>query len=54
MGEREVADYVVVGAGSAGSVVVRRLLDSGHSVSLIEAGPTITPSVTHGKTNARR
>lgn len=32
-------DYVVVGAGSSGSVLVRRLLDAGHSVHLIEAGP---------------
>jgi choline dehydrogenase-like flavoprotein len=30
---------VVVGAGSAGSVVSRRLIDAGHSVILIEAGP---------------
>ena len=32
-------DYVVVGAGSAGSVIVRRLLDQGHSVHVLEAGP---------------
>ncbi|MPY55752.1 GMC family oxidoreductase [Streptomyces spongiae] len=32
-------DYLVVGAGSAGSVVVRRLLDRGHSVHVVEAGP---------------
>lgn len=31
-------DYVVIGAGSAGSVITRRLLDAGHSVHLIEAG----------------
>ncbi|MEN9804371.1 MAG: hypothetical protein RIS41_1218 [Actinomycetota bacterium] len=30
---------VVVGAGSAGSVVSRRLIDAGHSVIVIEAGP---------------
>lgn len=31
-------DYVVVGAGAAGSVVARRLVDSGASVLLLEAG----------------
>jgi len=31
-------DYVVVGAGSAGSVVARRLLDAGATVTLVEAG----------------
>ena len=30
---------VVVGAGSAGSVMARRLFDAGHHVTLIEAGP---------------
>lgn len=33
------ADYLVVGAGSSGSVIVRRLLDAGHRVHVIEAGP---------------
>ncbi|GAA0448338.1 GMC family oxidoreductase [Streptomyces olivaceiscleroticus] len=32
-------DFVVVGAGSAGSVIARRLLDAGHSVHVVEAGP---------------
>ncbi|MHA6325011.1 GMC family oxidoreductase [Roseivivax sp. CAU 1753] len=32
------ADYVVVGAGSAGCVVARRLSDAGHRVVLLEAG----------------
>lgn len=32
------SDYVVVGAGSAGCVVARRLLDAGATVTLIEAG----------------
>ncbi|MGW3894142.1 GMC family oxidoreductase [Micromonospora profundi] len=36
----ENADVVVVGAGTAGSVVVRRLVDAGHRVAVIEAGPT--------------
>lgn len=31
-------DYIVVGAGSAGSVVARRLVDAGASVALVEAG----------------
>lgn len=30
--------FIVVGAGSAGSVVTRRLLDAGHEVTLLEAG----------------
>ncbi|MGZ0186454.1 MAG: GMC family oxidoreductase [Alphaproteobacteria bacterium] len=33
------ADYVIVGAGSAGCVVARRLVDSGAKVVLLEAGP---------------
>ena len=32
-------DYVIVGAGSSGSVIIRRLLDAGHSVHVVEAGP---------------
>jgi choline dehydrogenase len=44
---REVADYVVVGAGSAGSVVVRRLVEAGHSVHVIEAGPADTDPAIH-------
>ena len=32
-------DVIVVGSGSSGSVVARRLIDAGHSVVLIEAGP---------------
>ncbi|PMR61532.1 choline dehydrogenase [Verrucosispora sp. ts21] len=34
------SDVVVVGAGTAGSVVVRRLIDAGHRVAVLEAGPT--------------
>ena len=36
------ADYVVVGAGSAGSAITRRLIDAGHSVHVIEAGQVDT------------
>ena len=36
--QRDEADYVVVGAGSAGSAVASRLAESGASVILLEAG----------------
>lgn len=32
-------DYIVVGTGSAGSVLIRRLIDAGFSVLALEAGP---------------
>lgn len=32
-------DYIIIGAGSAGSVVTRRLVDAGLKVLLMEAGP---------------
>ncbi|GAA1323504.1 hypothetical protein GCM10009610_54750 [Pseudonocardia xinjiangensis] len=37
--ERSEHDYVVVGAGSAGSVIIRRLLDHGQTVHVLESGP---------------
>lgn len=37
-GRPESADYVVVGSGSAGAVVARRLADTGAAVILIESG----------------
>lgn len=35
---REPVDYVVVGSGSAGAIVARRLADTGAAVTLIESG----------------
>lgn len=41
-------DYIVVGAGSAGSVIARRLIDAGKSVAVIEAGAHDTnPHIDH-------
>ena len=39
-------EYIVVGAGSAGSVVAGRLASAGHSVLLVEAGGE-SPNVAH-------
>lgn len=49
IGEREEREldrmkWIVVGAGSAGCVVARRLVDAGHQVVLIEAGPALRRS----------
>ena len=41
-------DYIVVGAGSAGCVLTRRLLDAGKKVCLVEAGGDETnPNIDH-------
>lgn len=40
-------DHIVIGAGSAGCAVARRLIDAGRSVALVEAGgPTDDPRIT--------
>lgn len=41
------SDYIVIGAGSAGSVVARRLVDAGRSVHVIEAGAVDTDPNIH-------
>ncbi len=40
-------DVLVLGSGTAGSVVTRRLLDAGHSVTLVEAGGLDTNPAIH-------
>lgn len=40
-------DFIIVGAGSSGNVIARRLIDSGRKVAIIEAGPYDTnPDIT--------
>jgi choline dehydrogenase len=41
------SDYIVIGAGSSGSVVARRLLDAGHTVLVLEAGSADTDPNIH-------
>ncbi len=38
--ETQTCDYIVVGAGSAGCVIAHRLVNAGHTVLVLEAGPT--------------
>ena len=39
-------DHIVVGAGSAGCVIARRLVDAGRRVALVEAGgPDYNPAI---------
>ena len=41
-------DYIIVGAGSAGNVIARRLLDAGKRVAILEAGDQdINPDIEH-------
>lgn len=41
-------DYIIVGAGSAGNVIARRLLDAGKRVAVLEAGGQDTnPDIAH-------
>ena len=47
MPETPAYDAIVVGAGSAGSVVTRRLVDAGRSVLLLEAGGPDTNPMIH-------
>lgn len=45
--KNETADYIVIGAGSSGAVVVRRLIDAGYRVILLEAGPVDNSEAIH-------
>jgi choline dehydrogenase len=50
--EDRYADYIVVGAGSAGAVVARRMVDAGASVLLLEAGGPDTSEAIHDPARA--
>lgn len=43
----ETFDHVIVGGGSAGCVLARRLVDAGRSVCLLESGPTDSSAFIH-------
>ena len=43
----DVHDYIIVGAGSAGSVLAARLVEAGHRICLIEAGPRDSHPMIH-------
>lgn len=42
MATKNSADVVIVGTGVVGVVIAEQLLDAGHSVLMIEAGPRVT------------
>lgn len=41
------SDFLVLGSGTAGSIITRRLLDAGHTVTLVEAGGLDTNPAIH-------
>ncbi|MFD0487762.1 GMC family oxidoreductase [Saccharopolyspora spinosporotrichia] len=47
MGSDHSSDYIIVGAGSAGSALARRLVDAGRSVHVLEAGPVDSAEAIH-------
>ena len=47
MGAINTYDYIVVGGGSGGCVVARRMVDAGYSVLLLEAGPADNSQFVH-------
>lgn len=39
--DADIYDYVIVGGGTSGAVVARRLAEANYSVCLLEAGPRL-------------